>query len=185
MCSCLSPASTGDLARNPHRCPDWESNQWPFGSQASTQSTKRHHPGPISNISMGIWISNDNLSRKMYTILIMITVFIHAALSHNSQFQCLCTFPDKFLNSSSKEMVFILGFIHPRHLAKVCVYVHIHVYILNIPYIYTQFIYISYIYFVIYTLHVWIACIAYKIHMHIIPNIDLTINILYRKCFSS
>ena len=23
-------------------CPDWESNQWPFGSQASAQSTKPH-----------------------------------------------------------------------------------------------------------------------------------------------
>ena len=24
---------TGNLARNPGMCPDWESNQWPFGSQ--------------------------------------------------------------------------------------------------------------------------------------------------------
>ena len=24
----------GDLAPNPGMCPDWESNQWPFGSQA-------------------------------------------------------------------------------------------------------------------------------------------------------
>ena len=26
-------------------CPDWESNQRPFGSQASTQSTEAHQPG--------------------------------------------------------------------------------------------------------------------------------------------
>ena len=28
--SCVPP--TGDLARNPGMCPDWESNQQPFGS---------------------------------------------------------------------------------------------------------------------------------------------------------
>ena len=37
---------TGDLARNPGMCPDWESNQQPFGSQACAQSTELHHPGP-------------------------------------------------------------------------------------------------------------------------------------------
>ena len=36
----------GDLACNPGMCPNWESNQWPFGSQASTQSTELHQPGP-------------------------------------------------------------------------------------------------------------------------------------------
>ena len=38
--------STGDLACNPGMCPDWELNQRPFGSQASTQSTEPHQPGP-------------------------------------------------------------------------------------------------------------------------------------------
>ena len=33
---------TGDLACNPGMCPDWESNQWPFGSQAGTQSPEPH-----------------------------------------------------------------------------------------------------------------------------------------------
>ena len=37
---------TGDLARNLGMCTDWESNQWPFGSQAGTQSTKPHQTGP-------------------------------------------------------------------------------------------------------------------------------------------
>ena len=38
---------TGDLARNPGMCPAWESSQRPFGSQASTQSTEPHQPGPF------------------------------------------------------------------------------------------------------------------------------------------
>ena len=36
---------TGDLACNPGMCPDWESNQRPFGSQARAQSTEPHQPG--------------------------------------------------------------------------------------------------------------------------------------------
>ena len=35
---------TGDLACNPGMCPDWESNQQPFGSQASSQCTEPHQP---------------------------------------------------------------------------------------------------------------------------------------------
>ena len=35
----------GDLACNPGMCPDWESNQQPFGSQANTQSTEPHQSG--------------------------------------------------------------------------------------------------------------------------------------------
>ena len=38
---------TGDLAHNPGMFPDWESNQQPFGSQASTQPTEPHQPEPI------------------------------------------------------------------------------------------------------------------------------------------
>ena len=36
---------TGDLACNPGMCPDWESNQRSFGSQADAQSTEPHQPG--------------------------------------------------------------------------------------------------------------------------------------------
>ena len=36
---------TGDLARNPGICPDWESNQRPFGPQAGAQSTEPHQAG--------------------------------------------------------------------------------------------------------------------------------------------
>ena len=35
----------GYLAHNPGVCPDWESNQRPFSSQAFTQSTEPHQPG--------------------------------------------------------------------------------------------------------------------------------------------
>ena len=46
MCGCLSHAPCEDLARNPDTCPDWESNQRPFGSQADAQSPELHQPGP-------------------------------------------------------------------------------------------------------------------------------------------
>ena len=36
---------SGDLAHNSGMCPDWESNQQPFGSQACAQSTEPHQPG--------------------------------------------------------------------------------------------------------------------------------------------
>ena len=36
---------TRDLACNPDMCPDWESNQQSFTSQAGIQSTKPHQPG--------------------------------------------------------------------------------------------------------------------------------------------
>ena len=44
-CGCFLHAPIGDLACNPGMCPDWESNQQPFGSQAGTQSTELHQPG--------------------------------------------------------------------------------------------------------------------------------------------
>ena len=42
VASCKPP--TGDLARNPDLCPDWESNWQPFSLQARTQSTDLHQP---------------------------------------------------------------------------------------------------------------------------------------------
>ena len=41
---------TGGLACNPCMCIDWESNWWPFSSQAGTQSTKPHQPGRPSSL---------------------------------------------------------------------------------------------------------------------------------------
>ena len=36
-----------ELPGNPGMCPDWESYQWPFGSQAGTQSTEPLQPGHV------------------------------------------------------------------------------------------------------------------------------------------
>ena len=49
---------TGDLARNPGMCPDWESNRRPFGSQSGTQSTEPHQPGLLI-VSFDIQAFND------------------------------------------------------------------------------------------------------------------------------
>ena len=45
---------TGDPADNPGMCPDWESNRWPFGSQAGTQSTEPHQPGQEAGVCFQI-----------------------------------------------------------------------------------------------------------------------------------
>ena len=50
---------TGDQAWNPGMCPDWETNQPPFGLQASTQSTEPHQPGPND-----LWQYEKNITRK-------------------------------------------------------------------------------------------------------------------------
>ena len=41
---CLVCPRLGTWPRNPGMCPDWESNQRPFGSQAGTPSTKPRQP---------------------------------------------------------------------------------------------------------------------------------------------
>ena len=43
---------TGDPAHNPGTCPDWESNQQPFASQAGAQSTEPHLLGLNSIFSI-------------------------------------------------------------------------------------------------------------------------------------
>ena len=53
----------GDLAHNPGLCPDWESNQRPFGSQAGTPSTEPHHPGRKLCFQ---WQSSPGLSALTY-----------------------------------------------------------------------------------------------------------------------
>ena len=46
QCAVVSHSTpTGDLAHNPGLCPDWESNQRPFGSQAHAQSTEPYQAG--------------------------------------------------------------------------------------------------------------------------------------------
>ena len=54
---------TGDLACNPGMCPDWESNQGPFGLQAGTQSIEPHQPGlkkkELSNAAEANWLCQE------------------------------------------------------------------------------------------------------------------------------
>ena len=47
---------TGDQACNPDMCPDYESNQQPFGSQAGIQSTEPQQPGQFFNCIFSITI---------------------------------------------------------------------------------------------------------------------------------
>ena len=59
MITSYKPLS-GDLARNPGMCPDWESNQRPFGSQVGAQSTEPHQLGlpVIFLMHRYIWVKN-------------------------------------------------------------------------------------------------------------------------------
>ena len=56
---------TGGLAHNLGMCPDWESNQQPFGLQASTQSTEPHQPG-LKNPS---FLKPSNYKHKFRTVV--------------------------------------------------------------------------------------------------------------------
>ena len=62
---------TRDLACIPGMCPDWESNQWPFGWQAGTQATEPHQPG------QDFYTENHVICKKMTLLLL------------HSQFVCL------------------------------------------------------------------------------------------------
>ena len=53
---------TGDLAHNPGMCPDWESNQRPFRSQAGTQSAEPHQPRHNVGISVHATVQRSPLS---------------------------------------------------------------------------------------------------------------------------
>ena len=45
MCGCLSHAPTGDLTCDSGMCPEWDSNQWPFGSKPVLSALRPHQPG--------------------------------------------------------------------------------------------------------------------------------------------
>ena len=66
---CVPP--TGDLAWNPGMHPDWELNQWPFGSQASVHSTELYQPEP--NFILSMWLSN--LQHHLLKRLLSISLF--------------------------------------------------------------------------------------------------------------
>ena len=57
----------GDVACNPGMCPDWESNQRPFGLQVSAQSTEPHWPGLKKTVLKGADIIRT--TTKMYDVI--------------------------------------------------------------------------------------------------------------------
>ena len=73
VASCRTP--NGDLAWNPSKCPDWESNWQIFDLQASTQSTETHQPGKHF-FTYKKWGSDDVKSRHSW-ITVLILPFNH------------------------------------------------------------------------------------------------------------
>ena len=67
--------SPGYLAHNPGICPDWESSQWPFGSQACTQSTEPHQPRLSATFDF-IHSIHDILIHGMFQILISVSCLV-------------------------------------------------------------------------------------------------------------
>ena len=53
MCGCFSRIPHWGPGLQPRMCPDWESNQRPFGSQAGTQSTEPYQPGLKAFLPLG------------------------------------------------------------------------------------------------------------------------------------
>ena len=69
----LACPQMGNLACNPGMCPDWETNQQRFGSQASTQSTEPHQAGLIIllfNFYMYFCLSFNYLTKKLHVIVL-------------------------------------------------------------------------------------------------------------------
>ena len=50
--SCILHALNCGPSHNPDMCPDWESNQWPFGLQADIHSTEPYQPVLIIHICL-------------------------------------------------------------------------------------------------------------------------------------
>ena len=83
--------STGDLAHNPGTpgmFADRESNQQPFSSQASTQSTEPHQPGPFPCVLIRLFVFL-LLSYKSSLYILPINIF---STSTNCLFTCLIMF---------------------------------------------------------------------------------------------
>ena len=81
MCGCPSAPPTGDPARNPGICPDWESNLRSPTLQASTQSAEPHHPG----LNMYFFIkpihsANEMTKAKLYVSTISLTGFQYISI---------------------------------------------------------------------------------------------------------
>ena len=72
---------TGDLAGNLGMCPNWESNGWPFSSQAGTQSTEPHQPGQKNNLFLFFKERKRNINLLFHS-------FMHSLVD-----SCRCLWP--------------------------------------------------------------------------------------------
>ena len=70
----LSYVQLGNLGHNSGMCPDWESNLWPFGLQAGTQSTELHQPGRVSSFK---------LDRAWRQLLMKVLQITQSVISHS------------------------------------------------------------------------------------------------------
>ena len=60
-----------ELIHNPGMCHDWELNQQPFGSQARTQSTGLHQPGPKAFLNANNEISEMEITGEIPSTIAM------------------------------------------------------------------------------------------------------------------
>ena len=93
MCGCLLHTPTWGPGAQPRHVPWLESNQWPFGSQAGTQSTEPHQPGHDFSLSFAcIWSARTVCSGNASWIktLLFAFSFFHAYLGFYHYFRsCL------------------------------------------------------------------------------------------------
>ena len=73
---CLTCPPPRTLSATPGMCPDQESNQRPSGSQAATQSTETHQPGPHSIHSCS-WLYIWKRTISSFILLILFLNFIY------------------------------------------------------------------------------------------------------------
>ena len=106
MGGCLSCAHTRDLAHNPGMCPDWESNQQPFASQAPAQSTEVHQLGHPSHFLLhnakachGVWVKGSGRKQKP-------ALGIHSAGHKVLPLAQIHERPQQFTSGSSRASIF-------------------------------------------------------------------------------
>ena len=76
----------GDLACNPGMCPDWDSNQWSFGSQTGAQSIELHQPGWGKLSLILLFYFNDHTSLKKFFLIYLLIVKLIILLNIKSSF---------------------------------------------------------------------------------------------------
>ena len=86
MCGSLSCVPYWGPGPQPRHEPNWESNLQPIGSQASTQSTEPHQPGPNENFKGDSDAKFVVLSYAQLLTLVQVQDF-YKNLSHNKKVQ--------------------------------------------------------------------------------------------------